>query len=195
VESLRAAGADDSRARLALGRAQASQRRLLRDNSWLRRRPERERAYGEGGRVVDVRPLRRSRNGAGPIGEGRAAAAAAAHKDEIGPSSAIRRYAAASRRLGVTDHGASDMGNLLGDMSEHAGARAKERGISEADIVDALSRPSSIGEEKFDDKGRPSVRYTSSSGVVVAFNPDTGKITSVFRSRKSSGGRHGKHKG
>ena len=59
AESLRAAGADDSRARLALGRAQASQRRLLRDNSWLRRRPERERAYGDGGRAVDVRPLSR----------------------------------------------------------------------------------------------------------------------------------------
>lgn len=59
VESLRAAGADDSRARLALGRARASQRRLLRDNSWLRRRPERERAYGDGGRAVDVRPLSR----------------------------------------------------------------------------------------------------------------------------------------
>lgn len=59
MESLRAAGSDDSRARLALGRAQASQRRLLRDNSWLRRRPERERAYGKGGRAVDVRPLSR----------------------------------------------------------------------------------------------------------------------------------------
>jgi hypothetical protein len=68
AESLRAAGADDSRARLVLGRAQASQRRLLRDNTWLRRRPERERAYGEGGRAVSVRPLRVAKASSKPGG-------------------------------------------------------------------------------------------------------------------------------
>lgn len=58
ADALREAGQDDTEARLRLGRAQASQRRLLSENGWLKRRPERERAYGTGGRAVSVRPLR-----------------------------------------------------------------------------------------------------------------------------------------
>lgn len=57
ADALREAGQDDTEARLRLGRAQASQRRLLAENRWLKRRPERERAYGADGGAVDVRPL------------------------------------------------------------------------------------------------------------------------------------------
>lgn len=60
ADALRGAGQDDSEARLALGRAQARQRKLLADNHWLKRRPERERAYGAGGRAVDVKPLKKA---------------------------------------------------------------------------------------------------------------------------------------
>lgn len=60
ADALREAGQDDSAARLRLGRAQASQRKLLADNSWLKRRPERERAYGTGGKAVDVKPLKKA---------------------------------------------------------------------------------------------------------------------------------------
>lgn len=58
ADALREAGQDDAAARLKLGRAQASQRKLLADHRWLKRRPERETAYGKGGRAVSVRPLR-----------------------------------------------------------------------------------------------------------------------------------------
>lgn len=60
ADALREAGQDDTAARLKLGRAQAGQRKLLADNSWLKRRPERERAYGMGGRAVDVKPLKKA---------------------------------------------------------------------------------------------------------------------------------------
>lgn len=61
ADALREAGQDDSAARLRLGRAQASQRRLLADHRWLKRRPERETAYGKDGRAVSVRPLRKAK--------------------------------------------------------------------------------------------------------------------------------------
>jgi hypothetical protein len=51
------------------GRAQASQRRLLQDNSWLKRRPERETAYGKDSNAVSVRP-RLSTQGRGCHGQG-----------------------------------------------------------------------------------------------------------------------------
>lgn len=57
ADALREAGQDDAAARLKLGRAQASQRKLLADNRWLKRRPELEKAYGKGGKAVSVRPL------------------------------------------------------------------------------------------------------------------------------------------
>lgn len=50
----RRVGADDTAARLRLGRAQARQRALLRGQRWLKRRPERERVEGAQG----VRALR-----------------------------------------------------------------------------------------------------------------------------------------
>ena len=58
--ALRETGADDAAARLRLGRAQAAQRKLLKENPGLLRRPERERAYGKGGAPVAVQPLARS---------------------------------------------------------------------------------------------------------------------------------------
>ena len=58
--ALREAGADDTIARVRLGRAQRAQRDLMRANPRLQRRPERERAYGADGRPVEVRPLERS---------------------------------------------------------------------------------------------------------------------------------------
>ena len=70
ADALREAGQDDSAARLRLGRAQASQRKLLADNSWLKRRPERERAYGTGGKAVDVKPLKKVQAGARSVEDG-----------------------------------------------------------------------------------------------------------------------------
>lgn len=68
ADALREAGQDDTAARLKLGRAQAGQRKLLADNSWLKRRPERERAYGTGGRAVDVKPLKAAKADGKPDG-------------------------------------------------------------------------------------------------------------------------------
>ena len=67
ADALREAGQDDAAARLRLGRAQASQRKLLSDHRWLKRRPERETAYGKDGRAVSVRPLRKARKQSGAI--------------------------------------------------------------------------------------------------------------------------------
>lgn len=62
ADALREVGQDDAAARLKLGRAQASQRKLLADHRWLKRRPELEKAYGKGGKAVSVRPLRKARS-------------------------------------------------------------------------------------------------------------------------------------
>lgn len=68
ADALREAGQDDAAARLRLGRAQASQRKLLADNRWLKRRPERETAYGKGGKAVSGRPLRVAKASSKPGG-------------------------------------------------------------------------------------------------------------------------------
>lgn len=68
ADAMREAGQDDAAARLRLGRAQASQRKLLADNRWLKRRPERETAYGKGGKAVSVRPLRVAKASSKPGG-------------------------------------------------------------------------------------------------------------------------------
>lgn len=195
ADALREAGQDDAAARLKLGRAQASQRKLLSDHRWLKRRPELEKAYGKGGKAVSVRPLRKAKSGATPIERSHAVAATSAHRDEIRISSDLKGYVAASQRLGITDHGGSDINNLLGDMTAHAKARAAERGITDAEIIDALTNPVSIGELEYDDNGRPSRKYRSKSGTIVAFDPATGKICSVFRSKKRMKGRGGSKKG
>jgi hypothetical protein len=59
AQALRDAGADDTPARLRLGRAQADQRALLKESPTLARRLERERAYTEKGKLIDVRGLDR----------------------------------------------------------------------------------------------------------------------------------------
>lgn len=68
ADAMREAGQDDAAARLRLGRAQASQRKLLADHRWLKRRPEREAAYGKGGKAVSVRPLRVAKASSKPGG-------------------------------------------------------------------------------------------------------------------------------
>lgn len=68
ADAMREAGQDDAAARLRLGRAQASQRRLLADHRWLKRRPEREAAYGKDGKAVSVRPLRVAKASSKPGG-------------------------------------------------------------------------------------------------------------------------------
>ncbi|MDD6358987.1 MAG: hypothetical protein PUG08_03385 [Parafannyhessea umbonata] len=68
ADALREAGQDDAAARLRLGRAQASQRKLLSDHRWIKRRPERETAYGKDGRAVSVRPLRVAKASGKPSG-------------------------------------------------------------------------------------------------------------------------------
>ncbi|MCC6098973.1 MAG: DUF4258 domain-containing protein [Coriobacteriaceae bacterium] len=80
-------------------------------------------------------------------------------------------------------------------MTAHAKARAAERGITDAEIIDALTNPVSIGELEYDDNGRPSRKYRSKSGTIVAFDPATGKICSVFKSKKRMKGRGGSKKG
>lgn len=55
----RAAGADDTEARLGLGRAQRRQREFLAAHPELQRRPGREQVYGSDGSTAKVAPLSR----------------------------------------------------------------------------------------------------------------------------------------
>jgi hypothetical protein len=61
AQAAKAAGDDDTEARLRIGRAQRAQRDLMSQNKWLTRRPERETAYGADGKAVGVTPLTRPR--------------------------------------------------------------------------------------------------------------------------------------
>ena len=54
----RAAGADDTEARLGLGRAQKKQREFMAAHPELQRRPGREQVYGADGRTAKVSPLK-----------------------------------------------------------------------------------------------------------------------------------------
>ena len=80
-------------------------------------------------------------------------------------------------------------------MTAHAKAGASERGITDAEIIDALTNPVSIGELEHDYNGRPSRKYRSKSGTIVAFDPDAGKMWSGFNSKKRMKGRGGSKKG
>ncbi len=60
----RAAGVDDTEARLGLGRAQRRQREFLAAHPELQRRPGREQVYGSDGRTAKVAPLTKRESGA-----------------------------------------------------------------------------------------------------------------------------------
>lgn len=63
--------------------------------------------------------------------------------------------------------------------SEHLKERAKERSVSEKNILDALKNPLKIGNIKVDKKGRKSKTYIGEKAT-VAINPDTGVTITTY---------------
>ncbi len=70
-------------------------------------------------------------------------------------------------------------------ISVHTFDRAAERKITSANIVDAVENPLHIGEVVTDDLGRKSQRFIGDLATVNV-NPDTGKITTVWKTGKAT---------
>lgn len=70
-------------------------------------------------------------------------------------------------------------------ISVHTFERAKERGITTAAIIDAFENPLHIGEVVVDSLGRKSQRFVGSIATANV-NPDSGKVTTVWKTGKST---------
>lgn len=70
-------------------------------------------------------------------------------------------------------------------ISVHTLERAAERKITSANIVDAVENPLHIGEVVTDDLGRKSQRFIGELATVNV-NPDTGKVTTVWKTGKAT---------
>lgn len=71
-------------------------------------------------------------------------------------------------------------GKKITSMSSHAGDQAQSRKVSAKEIVDALKSPLYIKPTKSDKSGRPSQQFIGKEST-VSINPDSGVITSVWR--------------
>lgn len=76
-------------------------------------------------------------------------------------------------------------GVSVASISVHTFERAKERGITAAAIVDAFENPLHIGEVTVDSFGRKSQRFIGSIATANV-NPDSGKVTTVWKTGKST---------
>lgn len=76
-------------------------------------------------------------------------------------------------------------GVSVASISVHTFERAKERGVTAAAIVDAFENPLHIGEVTVDSFGRKSQRFVGSVATANV-NPDSGKITTVWKTGKST---------
>ena len=76
-------------------------------------------------------------------------------------------------------------GVSVASISVHTFERAKERGITAAAIVDAFENPLHIGEVTVDSFGRKSQRFVGSIATANV-NPDSGKVTTVWKTGKST---------
>lgn len=76
-------------------------------------------------------------------------------------------------------------GVSVASISVHTFERAKERGITAAAIVDAFENPLHIGEVTVDSFGGKSQRFIGSIATANV-NPDSGKVTTVWKTGKST---------
>ena len=63
--------------------------------------------------------------------------------------------------------------------TKHAIERMQQRNISKDDINDAIKNPIKKGDIKYDEKGRPSQRYTGTNATVEV-NPENNKVITVW---------------
>ena len=76
-------------------------------------------------------------------------------------------------------------GVSVSSISVHTFERAKERGITASAIVDAFENPLHIGEVTVDSYGRKSQRFVGNIATANV-NPDSGKVTTVWKTGKST---------
>ena len=69
------------------------------------------------------------------------------------------------------------------EISNHAVERAAERGITKADIIDAIDNPLAEKSVKLDSNGRPSFQRIGESAT-TAINPENRKLTSTWKTHK-----------
>ncbi len=79
--------------------------------------------------------------------------------------------------------------NITG-LSQHLKDRAKERTVSDEEMIDALINPIHTGNVKVDEHNRKSQRFIGKDATVNV-NPDTGVITTTWRTGKSTKKRYG----
>ena len=77
--------------------------------------------------------------------------------------------------------------------SIHTLERAEERGVYASGIVDALNNPLHVGEVVTDEKGRKSQRFIGES-TTVNVNPDTGVVTTVWKTGRTTKKKYQKEK-
>ncbi len=75
-------------------------------------------------------------------------------------------------------------------MEGHISDRFVERGLDASDVIEALDNPLTILDLKEDDKGRPSQKVIGLTATIPV-NPETGKATSVWPTRKQDILRYG----
>ncbi|MBC3517210.1 phage minor capsid protein [Neobittarella massiliensis] len=105
------------------------------------------------------------------FGRSQAAKATAIQRD-------MQRFRAALDGLKAPD------GTVL-QGTEHVYLRARIRSVSAEDIADALTRWLEKGKIKVDDLGRPSYKLIGERAT-IAINPDTGNITSVWKTGRKT---------
>ena len=76
-------------------------------------------------------------------------------------------------------------GITISYISSHSNERAIEREISNQEIIDALKTPLYVSDVKFDNQGRPSQRFIGQHAT-VNINPDTGTVTTIWRTGKNT---------
>lgn len=75
-------------------------------------------------------------------------------------------------------------GLQVNSISVHTLERAQERGIPMSDIIESFKNPIHIGDIVTDDKGRKSQRFIGEK-VTANVNPDSGKVTTVWKTGKA----------
>lgn len=76
-------------------------------------------------------------------------------------------------------------GISINSISAHTLERAEQRSVTASDIIQSLKEPLHIGEVITDDQGRRSQRFIGETATVNV-NPDTGKVTTVWKTGKAT---------
>lgn len=84
------------------------------------------------------------------------------------------------KELGENNSSAKDISQKI---SSHSKDRQSERGVSQADIENAIEKPIKTKPVKYDSLGRPSQQIVGENATVV-INPQTGAIVTVWRTGK-----------